>query len=573
MIILGITDGDDGGACIVQDGIIMAAINEERLNRSKMTIGFPSLSIEEVLRVSNIDPTNIDYVAMASFREEFHSTPVKNDGWFQSKTGIKKQIKNKIASTMAPFLGKYNLPKKTYHKIQVRINRKRKIQIPRLLRKIGIEAPIHYFNHHYCHALSAYHTSGFDSALTISLDGGGDGACSHVYKTNSSKIENLLVLDSFNSIGNFYAYVTHLCGYKAAIHEGKITGLAAHGEPVYKDMLLKMISYHDGQIVNSGNIYHQSAIAKIKNLLPVNFKHEDLAASIQEVLEEVVLKYVEYWIRETGSRNIALAGGVFANVKLNQRIHALSEIEQMFIHPGMGDGGLMVGAAYAMYRKLNKDVELHTPRLKNVYLGSEYSNAEIKKELDSDGFNYQYHENVEYQIAKLIADGKVVARFNGRMEYGPRSLGNRSILYHTGDPSVNDWLNRQLNRTEFMPFAPATLYEYRDKCYKNIKGAEYASFFMTVTFDCTDFMKKVSPAAIHIDDTARPQLVDEKSNPSFYNIIKEYYKLTGIPSIINTSFNMHEEPIVCTPNDALRAFRESRMDYLAIGKYIVKNSD
>jgi len=162
-----------------------------------------------------------------------------------------------------------------------------------------------------------------------------------------------------------------------------------------------------------------------------------------------------------------------------------------------------------------------------------------------------------------------VARFDVRMEYCPRALGNRSILYHAREPEVNQWLNQRLGRTEFMPFAPATLYEYRNDCYKNIDGADYAAQFMTVTFDCTDRMKRESPAAVHVDGTARPQLVTPTSNPSFHRIISEYHRLTGIPSVINTSFNMHEEPIVCTPDDALRAFLQENLEYLAIGNFLV----
>jgi carbamoyltransferase len=155
------------------------------------------------------------------------------------------------------------------------------------------------------------------------------------------------------------------------------------------------------------------------------------------------------------------------------------------------------------------------------------------------------------------------------MEYGPRALGNRSILYHAREPEVNQWLNQRLGRTEFMPFAPATLYEKRADCYRNVDGADYAAQFMTVTFDCTESMKKDSPAAVHVDGTARPQLVTAQSNPSFYRIISEYYRLSGIPSVINTSFNMHEEPIVCTPEDAIRAFLQGNLDYLAIGPFLV----
>jgi carbamoyltransferase len=155
------------------------------------------------------------------------------------------------------------------------------------------------------------------------------------------------------------------------------------------------------------------------------------------------------------------------------------------------------------------------------------------------------------------------------MEYGPRALGNRSILYHAREPAVNQWLNQRLGRTEFMPFAPATLFEKRRDCYCNVDGAEYAAEFMTLTFDCTDAMKRDSPAAVHVDGTARPQLVTERSNPSFHRVLTEYYRLTGIPSVINTSFNMHEEPIVCTPDDAIRAFLQGNLEYLAIGQFLV----
>jgi carbamoyltransferase len=176
-------------------------------------------------------------------------------------------------------------------------------------------------------------------------------------------------------------------------------------------------------------------------------------------------------------------------------------------------------------------------------------------------------------VARLIAEGNVVARFNGAMELGPRALGNRSILYQATDPKVNKWLNDRLKRTEFMPFAPVTLEEHAEKCYKNFKGAAYAAKFMVITFDCTDFMKEKSPATVHIDGTARPQVINEKDNPSYYKILKEYHKLTGIPTLVNTSFNMHEEPIVCSPQDAVRSFLQGHLDYLAIGKYLVKGPD
>ncbi len=210
-------------------------------------------------------------------------------------------------------------------------------------------------------------------------------------------------------------------------------------------------------------------------------------------------------------------------------------------------------------------------RLDNVYFGPNFTDADIERALDDSTLAYEMHPNIERKIAQLVSDGYVVARVNGRMEYGPRALGNRSILYHPTDRSVNDWLNKNLSRTEFMPFAPSTLFEEADRCYENIGAGLEPGRFMTITYQCTPWMKEACPGVVHVDGTARPQLVREKDNPSYYRIIKEFYKITGLPALINTSFNMHEEPIVCSPADAVRAFQKGHLDYLAIGNYLVKN--
>lgn len=571
MIILGISDGDDAGSCIVRDGKLVSAVNEERLNRKKQSIGFPYLSIGEVLRISNVDASEINGVAVAAFREDFNVEPIENRGWFGTSDDPGKRVKKVLASALSPYLGRYGVARKFYHRMQVRISRDRKIGIPRLLNQMGILAPIRYFNHHLCHALPAYYTSGFDNAVTITLDGGGDGCCSHVYLNKGNSFEQLFALDSFHSIGNFYSYVTHISGFKASIHEGKITGLAALGQPIYKEKFAELIAYREGEIVNLGNLYHQSAIRKIRKMLPEGFKLEDLAASIQWILEDIAVQYITYWIKRSGAKKVALSGGVFANVKLNQMIASIPDVEEIYIFPHMGDGGLSVGAAYAMYREAPDRDGCHI-RIENVYLGAEYSDHEIQKELDTAGISYGHKADVEKDIAGLLADGKVVARFNGAMEFGPRALGNRSILYQGTDPTVNDWLNKKLDRTEFMPFAPAMLPEYVPECFHMIKAGAHAAKFMTITFDCTKWLREKCPAVVHVDGTARPQLVFKQESPSFYKIIDEYRKLSGIPAIINTSFNMHEEPIVCTPKDAIRSFQQGQLDCLAIGNFLVTKS-
>jgi carbamoyltransferase len=288
---------------------------------------------------------------------------------------------------------------------------------------------------------------------------------------------------------------------------------------------------------------------------------------MQQVLEET-LQYIQHWVDTTHCDD---AGGVFANVKLNQRVHELENVRSLFVHPGMGDEGLALGAAFAVNAALSKTVSLRADSLKltDVYFGPYFSSREIEEAIVREGLNAEYLPDIERRIAELLARGHVVARFDGRMEYGSRALGNRSILYQPTDPTVNDWLNKRLKRTEFMPFAPVTLDDFADQCYENLDGARYPAKFMTITFNCTDWMKQHCPAVVHVDGTARPQLVDEETNPSYARILQEYHKLTGLPCVINTSFNMHEEPIVCTPTDAVRAFNDGGLDYLAMGNYLI----
>jgi carbamoyltransferase len=428
-----------------------------------------------------------------------------------------------------------------------------------------------FHDHHYCHATTAFFTSGWSKALVVTLDGGGDGLSGSVYRGHDGHLTKLGQIDSFNSLGNFYSYVTELCGFKAEKHEGKVTGLAALGQPCYAKTLRDFIRYQEpGQIRYTVPMYHRSALRRLRQRLPDSFDRADLAASVQLVLEEIAISFIRYWLKLSGETNLALAGGVFANVKLNQRIHALDEVERIFVHPAMDDSGLSVGSALAaqVERCDVAPAEL-IRRLPNVYLGPAYDDRELARAIAEAALPFSYEAEIQRRTARLLAQGYVVARFNGRMEYGPRALGHRSILYQTTDPSVNDWLNKKLHRTEFMPFAPATLAEHAAACYEDLSGAEEPARFMTITLNCTPRMKRESPGVVHVDGTARPQLIDPATAPDFHQILHWYYQLTGIPSLINTSFNMHEEPIVCTPQDALRSFKESNLDFLAIGNWLV----
>ena len=576
MRVLGITDGQTSGAAIVEDGRLIAAINEERLVRMKQARGFPRESIDAVMEIAGLGPDDIDAVGVAHYNQEFRNKVAPWKGWFEERSDLRDthNLFFNLASRFGGLADKLPWMTRLYYWLRLPIYRKRRKTIGEILRsEFSINAPVRFYEHHYAHAACAYYTSGFDDALVLTMDGGGDGCSSHVYAAKDGKMDLKLRISSFDSLGNYYAYITAICGYKAKKHEGKITGLAAYGKPVYYRILNSLIAYIDGSPVNLGGVVFNSAMKKIRRLIGKDFSKENLAASIQLLSEDICRAHVEHWMRATGSRRVALAGGVFANVRINQEIHELPEVDEVFVHPGMADEGLAVGAAFALCADLIRS-DGAIPRfelLKDVYLGKDYADDEIEDALKEAGLGYHQSDEVEREIASLLADGHVVARFSGRMEYGPRALGNRSILYQPTDPTVNDWLNKNLVRTEFMPFAPSTMAEFADKCYRGVDGAFHSARFMTITFRCTDWMQERCPGVVHIDGTARPQLVREEDNPGYYRIIEEYYKLTGLPSIINTSFNMHEEPIVCTPADAIRAFRLGHLDYLALGNFLVKN--
>lgn len=576
MIVLGIIDSKPSSAAILKDGQILSAIAEERLCRMKMASGMPRQAIRQVMLDAGITASDIDLVAVAQKVSVFEPDPIPWNGWFDAKHAGQPRPFEKISGTLAPIAGYIPFAQKVHHRIKDVLSRKRLSQIPDFLRsEYGIAAPVKYYDHHFCHATSTYYTSNYDLALVVTLDGGGDGLSGSVYKGEKGKLTRLSAVDSFNSLGNFYSYITHLCGFKAESHEGKITGLAALGKPTYINTLREFVSYEEpGQIQYAVPMYRESALKQIAARLPADFDKADLAASVQLLLEEIGIQFIQYWLRKTGIRSIAMAGGVFSNVKFNQRVHELPEVDHFFVHPAMDDSGLAVGGAFAaLAEEPGKDPARLSQRLKNVYFGTSYTDDEIKQAIDTFGFEYSYESNITDIIAQLLAKGHVVARFTGRMEYGPRALGHRSILYQTTDPSINDWLNAHLLRTEFMPFAPATLQECADECFEGMDGARDSARYMTITFNCTEKMRSQSPGVVHVDGTARPQVLDPETAPDFYKIAVAYHKLTGIPSLINTSFNMHGEPIVCTPDDALRSFNEGKLDYLAIGNYLVVNPE
>lgn len=569
MIVIGITDSFISGASIVVDGRLVASVNEERLNRLKMSMGFPTLSVAEVLRVAGIAPQDIDQVAVATTNLFWRPEAAGYHDYFRDSKGPVRDALLSLGSKFSTLAGDFAPARRSYYQLKSVLTHARRSALPQLLKKeFGIAAPLRFLDHHMCHAASAYFTSGFDDATIITQDGAGDGKCSRVYSVKKGHFKLLQSLDSYDSVGNYYSYVTHLCGFQAHKHEGKITGLAAFGEPEYLDVLRKFIAFDGPTIRNTGRCFDHSAISKLEHALPADFSAANLSASVQVLLEESVARYCDYWLQKSGLPDLALAGGVFANVKLNQRVNELESSRGLFVHPGMADDGLAAGAA--LFLHCQKAGYKRQPVIDHVYLGGSPDDKESRIAADKAGLRaVDYGARLPEIVAKLLADGKIVARCAGAMEYGPRALGNRTIMYQTTDPAVNQWLNDKLHRTEFMPFAPVTLWEKRDECYRNIGGADQTARFMTVTFDCEASMRKQSPAVCHVDNTARPQLIRREDNPGYYDILSAYHSITGIPSLVNTSFNMHEEPIVNTAAEAVTAFQQSELDALILGNLLV----
>lgn len=555
------------GVVLMRDNEILYAIANERLSRKKIDARVPLLALKNCLEVNNISPAQIDQVVIVGkplhrawkdyIRESLLPIFVTHGRYlFQLIRSPWSFFRCLIVSLGIPsFLYRQFFPT---------------LRIRWLMR--GYKGKYSYYPHHYSHLASAYWASGWRDCLVACIEGAAFHQTMSVYAVRDNKWELLMESEMPHSAGRFYEWITRILGFDRIRHAGKITGLAAYGDPeVAYNKVAPLLQVKKGKLKLDCKLQYEHIVYFMvhKKIPPYfeGFSREDLAAAFQKRLEECIVEIIRDLAKKTGLRKIALAGGVTGNVKMNQRIHEIPEIDEIFIQPAMSDGGLALGAAF---HKANQ-AGFKNFKFKNVYLGPEYGNKIIKKELDEGGWAYQYEEDIEKKVAQLLAAGKIVARFNSRMEFGPRALGNRSILYQATDPTVNDWLNKRLKRTEFMPFAPTTLVEYANKCYKNIKGAERTAKFMNITFDCTEYMKKVSPAAVHIDGTARPQLLSKEDNLSCYKILKEYFKLTGIPTVVNTSFNMHGEPIVCTPEDALRSFKASKLDYLALENYLIKS--
>ena len=556
------------------DGRLAYAASQERFDRQKMSSAAPVEAVDAALAFVGIDARDLDYLAV--------SDDLGAGGYARCGSTHKGRILDEtLPEAMRYFRWRplrlwkfyeghrFSKGTRTGHRRAAHVEAARQHLIDR-----GFRGKQCSYEHGYCHAATGYYCSGFDRCLVFVNEGSSFINSCSAYLASDGRVEKILDIPTTHSPGLFYSTLTKLLGFRPNRHEGKITGLAALGDPAVLGDLARGL-FH---LKDDADDFYLSPLVylwwrdyrKLKPGRPLprelrDHTREDMAAAWQLALEEAITGLVaRYLERYPDIHHVALAGGVHGNVKLNQRINELDGVDEIYVHPGMSDCGQPVGAALACWAEHGGGTPFHH---ETVCLGSDLCPDEIETLARDYELVFEPTggmDELSDRVADLLADKKVVGVCRGRMEYGPRALGNRSILYTPTDPAVNDWLNQQLGRTEFMPFAPVTLIEHAEQCYVDGGKSAYTAGFMTVCYDCTDYMKQSQPAVVHVDGTARPQYISRRQNPFYYDVVRKFHDRTGLPSVVNTSFNMHEEPIVRTPWDALRAFVASNLDALVL---------
>ena len=568
-------------AVVADDYNILSAVQVERVSRYKGEKRYEYLPdmLNEALSVAGktLDDVEVFAVARMEFlRKYFYGASMNKRVLFRSKKKLRKDYNR------ARWLSE------KYRKVKC-LDYKKVIDARELMDDLGLPEHTQFFDysHHIAHALSALFFTDWDDALLYTADGGGDWTYYSAHHLHDNTLKTFYGGDElalcekqpYSSLGLAYSYMTKALGYTRNRHEGKLTGLAAYGQPLIYNELEKHFTVEEDGRINS-DFSSDPAMQETIASLAKDVKPEDAAASIQKLLEEFTLRSVKCYLKRTGSRKVGLAGGVFANVSLNRRIAELPEVDEVFIFPGMGDEGIAVGGLYQFL--LKRDGLEHwlaqRKRLNNTYWGGAYKDdvpnvfnaLDINKITPSESV-----EDITSTAARLLSEGAIIGFYDGRMEFGPRALGARSILASPVDRDINNSLNKRLERTEFMPFAPVVLAEDAADIFEVTPANEYAMRFMTITCLVREHWCEKIPAVMHIDGTARPQILYDEDAPLYAGILRKFKELTGLPVLVNTSFNAHEEPIINTPMECIGALRNNRVDYVATsaGIFEHKNTD
>jgi carbamoyltransferase len=556
MITLGINYSrtHDSSACLARDGELVFAVAEERISRLKHDPGFPRLAIQSCLDFALVRADQLDEVCF---------------GWPTAGPAYRHDLKCMAIGGMP--ITVLNLVTTTVHFLSM-WHQKSGARI--FERYFGpTRAKMRFVDHHLAHAISAYSYSGFDNAAVVVLDGRGAWEASSIWYGHDGRLDHVLTIPWPNSLGLFYAQFTQYLGFVPYSDEWKVMGLAPYGNPGIN--LSEFISFnHKPYHVNAPLLleYKNGSSAIARRLGPermpeseIDDSFKNVAFAVQDACETAMLALVKMATAKTGCRNLCLAGGVALNSKANGKIQASDMVDNIFIQPAASDDGVALGAVFAPY--LDVGGRLPMKPLRHAYLGPEFSDAEIEKALRTYKLRATKLNDIAATTAELLANGKIIGWFQGRMEFGPRALGHRSILADPRDPEMNAKVNNAVKFREWWrPFAPSMLKEVAGEYLEHACDSP----FMILTNPVRREKRDVIPSVTHVDGSARPQTVEKEINPLYWNLINEFGKRTGVPVLMNTSFNLRGEAIVNTPTDAIRTFFSSGMDALVIGSFLVE---
>jgi carbamoyltransferase len=565
MYILGLTTLGDSAASLIKDGRLIAAAEEERFSRKKHHSGFPYKAIQFCLDHAGIALKDVEHVG--HYWKPWilrHKAMQAAKAAFVSRDMFKARADRGVAQVSGSYLGMFQHPK-------------------RLREHFGpSDFKFHFLEHHQTHAASAFFVSPFETAAILTWDGTGEDTTTMFCRGRGNKIEVLKRIKLPHSLGQFYSAVTNYIGFDMfAGDEWKVMGLAAYGKPKYYDFFRDRVLTSNGSGDFKFDIrildhhlakHYQFPDAIVRELGPSRKKgeeltehHWDIASSAQKALEDTAIYLVKQIKEMTGEENLCMAGGVAFNSVMNGRIFHETPFKNFYVQPAAGDAGCSLGSAhYVWHQKLGNERSFV---MNHAYWGPGFSNAECRQALDDADFGYETldDEILLPRLAKMISEGAIVGWFNGRMELGPRALGARSFLADPRRSDMREILNHKVKLREwFRPLAPSMHEENGTEVF----GVEHHDPFMITVIEVDETYKSKIPAVVHVDGTARPQMVNRDVNPRYWNLINEFKKLTGIPMLLNTSFNV-QEPIVCTPSDAINTFRSSNFDALVLENNLV----
>ena len=557
MNILGISYSmHESAACLVQDGKLVFACAEERLSRRKQDASFPVLAIKAALKHGGLKPEDVDHVAI---------------GWPKPAGTYAHNLKLLLTGKWA------NSPHR-WERLVIGFAQSQRHRGGELdyIRAFGRpKRSIHFIDHHLAHALSAYCLSEFDDAAVMVVDGRGSTEATTLWHARDGKIRLLEEYQYPNSVGVFYAGITEMLGFVPLSDEWKVMGLAAYGEPTI-DLTKLIRSTEETYWVDGRRFFGRTdsdlsgleeVVGKRRNGEELGERHFNLARSAQDACEQAMLATLRRVTRLTGSRNLCLAGGVALNCKANGELLRSGLIDEIYVQPAAGDDGTCIGAAYAVYQKLG----LPIPRkpIRHSYLGLEFNNEDIEQVLRVYKLPYRRVDNASRSAAVLLARNHLIGWFQGRMEFGPRALGCRSILSDPRFEENRDRVNDAVKfRENWRPFAPSVLAEKAGRYFQDFKSSPY----MILSFWADKAHAHEIPAVVHVDNSCRVQSVERETNPRYYSLIEEFEKLTNVPVVMNTSFNLKGDPIVCSPKDAVQTFYTSGLDDLVIGDFVVSKT-